>query len=278
MRLAVILPSRGLIYSKTIEELYCELEHVTEFRNDSYDVFFSHGRPIPDCFNIPTEEALLGDYTHVLYVEEDMVLPEGIVQKLIDANTYAVACDYPVGGGKGGTVLYDPKGIAFFTGCGLLLVTTELLRRMPKPIWRTDIEWKPRMDGGKVHFDVTLHNKKHYGQQDVAFGLRLYANGLPIQILKETVGQREVVKQGAEGENDGFHVVRDRLEIAPRDELTNLKQRAVFEDIMIDGKRVRVPVDKFKTLDNPERPSYHRSLNAVFSNHEQLNGWLYLHD
>lgn len=274
MKLAVVLPSRGVIFSKTVEELYNELGAI----NAPFRVFFSHGRPIPDCFNIPTEEALQGDYTHILYVEEDMILTPGIVQKLIDANTYAVACDYPVSGGKGGTVMYDPKGIAFFTGCGLLLVTTELLKRMPKPIWRTDIQWKPIMDNGYVHFTIDVHNKKHYGQQDVAFGLRLYANGLPIQILPDTIGQREMVTEGAKGSNTGFHVVKDRMDIVPRTDLMAVKQRTRFKDIMIGDKIVKVPLDKYKTLKDPVHPNYIHSLNAIFSNHEQLNGWLILKD
>lgn len=52
VKIAVILPSRGLVFSKTVDELLRELKPY------SYEIFWSHGRPIPDCFEIPTQEAL----------------------------------------------------------------------------------------------------------------------------------------------------------------------------------------------------------------------------
>lgn len=276
MKLAVVLPSRGLVFSKTVEELYRELHDVCEFLGDHYDVFYSHGRPIPECFNIPTEEALKGKYDYVLFVEEDMVLPEGILRKMLDKCAPAVACDYPVSGGKGGTVMYDNEGQALFTGCGLLLVSTDLLKSLPKPIWRTDIQWKPHMDDGKINFEISLNNDKHYGQRDVAFGLRLYANGTPIVVMEETIGQRQLVKRGEKGANDGFHEVLDRMEIVKRTELEKVPARSEFEDIMIGEKVVKVKKDHFSKLADTKAPDYLRSLNAVFINHEVIKDWLYI--
>lgn len=277
MKLAVVLPSRGLVYSQTVEELYRELESL----GGSFRVFWSHGRPIPDCFNVPTEEALKGDYDYFLYVEEDMVLPEGILGRMLERVDHAIACDYPVGGSDGGTVMYDQEGRAFFTGCGLLLVRADLLRRMPKPIWRSDVRWKPWVEDGLIHFELSLKREGDvYGQQDVAFGLRLYANGLPIEVMPETIGQRELVKKGGRGSNDGFHVVRDRMKVVPRDELKHIPVRQNFQDIVIDGKRVKVPVEKFAALSEAgvkmEKPKYIKVLSAIFENEEALDGWLRL--
>lgn len=279
MKLAVVLPSRGLIYSQTVEELYRELESIRTFRGDRYKVFFSHGRPIPECFNIPTEQALEDDFSHVLFVEEDMVLPRGILQELIDREAPAVACDYPVSGGSGGTVMYDQEGRALFTGCGLLLVEADLLRRLPKPIWRSDIEWKPVVDDGLIYFTVSYKGKRAvYGQQDVAFGLRLYANGMPIEVLGETIGQREMVRKGAKGSNDGYHVVEDRMEVAERRDLQNIPVRRQFKEIMIDGKRVKVKDDHLKKLSGVTYPDYIQSLSAIFDPEPGLRDWLLVKD
>lgn len=272
MKLAVVFPSRGLAFSQTVEELYRELNST----GGDYTVFFSHGRPIPDCFEIPTQEALKGDFDAVLYAEDDMVFTEGILNKMIARDVPAVACDYPVGGGSGGTVMYDPDGKAFFTGCGLLLVKMELLRRMPAPIWRDDVRWKPYMDSGLVHFAVTTDDAEHYGQQDVAFGLRLYANGMPIEVMDETIGQREVVVMGKDGTNQGQHKVVDRMEVVPRTDLMNLKQRPMFEEIIIDGKRVKVKQSTLKKLGDVERPDDIRAGRAIFDVPRDLRQWLLL--
>ena len=270
MKLAVILPSRGLVYSKTVEELYRELESL----DGSFRVYWSHGRPIPDCFTIPTEEALKGNYDYVLYVEEDMVLPEGILNRMLAKVDHAIACDYPVSGGSGGTVMYDQFGKAIFTGCGLLLVKTDLLRSLPKPIWRTDVRWVPYVDNGLIHFTVSTDDSKHYGQQDVAFGTRLYANNMPIEIMPETIGQREMVKKGAPGTNDGYHEVVDRMEVVERRDLQNIKTQMDFHEIIINGKRVKVKKDLFAKLDNPQLPDYVRAGGAIFDIDDELRKWL----
>lgn len=273
MKLAVVLPSRGLIYSKTVEELYRELDSVTTDWADSYRVFYSHGRPIPDCFEIPTTEALAWNPDYVLYVEEDMALPEGVLGRMLARNAHAVACDYPVSGSDNGTVQYDNDGAAFFTGCGLLLVKADLLKAMPKPIWRTDIGWTPHFEAGKVYFHADQNNDKHYGQQDVAFGFRLYFNNLPIQVMDETIGQRKMIKRGEAGSNEGFHEVIDRMDVVERTHLIGLKHDT-FKEIVIDGKVVKLKADTLAKLDNPELPDYLYAGCAVLTNPQDLKDWI----
>ena len=179
MKLAVILPSRGLVFSKTVEELLREL------KGFDYKIFWAHGKPIPDCFEIPTQEALKGYFTHLLIVEEDMILPKGCIKKMLKEKRPAVAYDYPVSNNKYGTVLYDEPNSGFFSGTGLLLVEMNIVRRMVFPIWRSDIAWNMKEKNG--HLEFTIEKKEaDYGQQDIAFGLRLYANKIPLYIMKQT--------------------------------------------------------------------------------------------
>ena len=49
--IAVILPSRGLIFSRTADEILQNLKDIP------HKIYFSHRKPIPDCFNEPVEEA-----------------------------------------------------------------------------------------------------------------------------------------------------------------------------------------------------------------------------
>jgi hypothetical protein len=76
-KLAVILPSRGLMFSETFEELLNELEDF------DYEIFWAHGRPLPDCFNEPLERVLADPTVFaVLFCEDDMIIPKGILQKM----------------------------------------------------------------------------------------------------------------------------------------------------------------------------------------------------
>lgn len=273
MKLAVVLPSRGLVYSKTVEELYSELGSIKA----PFHVFWSHGLPIPDCFEKPTQTILEGDYDYIWYVEEDMVLPKGILRELLNANVDVAACDYPVGGGKGGTVLYDPDGTPFFTGTGCMLVKTSILRRMKPPIWRDDIRWEPYVEDGFIHFRIHQREEDIYGQQDIAFGLRLYANGHPVKVIKHTIGQREVLKRGGRGSNNGYHEIIDRTEIVPRDELKYIPKHQTFEEIIIDGKLVKVPLKKYEALKSTmelELPNYIKYARGVFDCDDDVKDWL----
>lgn len=42
-KLAVILPSRGLMFSETLEDLLGELEGF------NYEILWSHGKSLPEC-------------------------------------------------------------------------------------------------------------------------------------------------------------------------------------------------------------------------------------
>lgn len=62
--------------------------------------YYSHGLPIPECFNIPTEQALKDDPDYIWYVEEDVVIPESGLQAMIDTASIQknglIAINYPL--------------------------------------------------------------------------------------------------------------------------------------------------------------------------------------
>jgi hypothetical protein len=225
--IAVILPSRGLVFSKTVEELLRELSPY------KHKIFWSHGRPIPDCFEIPTQEILKDkSFTHLLTVEEDMIIPEGAIGNLLAADTHAVAYDYPVLTVPSGCALYDTDTTAFYTGCGLLLVKIDIVRRMVFPIWRTDIAWNMKHKQSHIEFTIAK-NVAQYGQQDIAFGLRLYLNNLPIQVMPDTTGQRKLVQNGKANSNQGTHTIMETTETV---KLLNTFVEPDFTTVIIDGE------------------------------------------
>jgi hypothetical protein len=200
MKLAVILPSRGLSFSRTCDELLKELKPL------DYRLFFSIGHKLPDCFNIPLEEILKDkSFTHVLIVEDDMIIPKGILRKMFNVNYPLVALDYPFKKNGESTVLHDPDGMALYTGTGFLLIERWLLDMMPKPIFRTDTAWDMMIskDNELLIWGRDVSKIKTYGLHDVHFGLTMWSQGLPILVMKQTTGQRKLRKKGEAGSNSG---------------------------------------------------------------------------
>lgn len=207
-KLAVVLPSRGLMMSETLEELLREL------RDFNYQIYWSHGKSLPDCFNEPTEKALKDkDVFAVLFCEDDMILPKGILRKMFSMNYPAVALDYPFRQNGDSTCLHDPSGFAYWTGTGFLLVAKSVLKQMEKPIWRTDTTYEQFIDKDTMHWWPRKLHDVHYGLHDLRFGLILYSNEVPVYPMPETAGQRKLRKLGKPGTNNGAHEIDELTEV-----------------------------------------------------------------
>lgn len=196
MKVAVCVPSRGTIYSQTIEQVLREV--------DGYDhrFFFSHAKPIPDCFNLLCDMALKDEsVTDLWFVEEDMFLPKGVLDELAYARDPIAAVDYPVAPGVGSVRTRD--GEVLFTGTGCLLVKREVFEKIGKPYFRTDIEYLlPDYTPIK-----TKGSSGVYGKHDVTFGMTVREHGYYITVVDKPAGQYRMVKRGAEGRNDGYHKI-----------------------------------------------------------------------
>lgn len=207
-KLAVILPSRGLMFSETFEELLGELEGF------NYEIYWSHEKGLPACFNDPTEQALADpDVFALLIVEDDMIIPKGVLQEMFAMNYPVVALDYPFQQQGDSTCLHDPEGNAFWTGTGFILVAKAVLENMEKPIWRTDMTFDPFIDKDTIHFWPRKLDKVYYGLHDLRFGLLLYSAGMPIKVPNRTAGQRKLVKLGEAGTNNGAHEIMELTEV-----------------------------------------------------------------
>lgn len=202
IKLAVILPSRGMSFSQTCEEL------LNELRGIKHQIFFSIGNPIPDCFNIPLDDALTDkSFTHVLIVEDDMIIPKGILKQMLRERYPVVALDYPFRKDGDSTVMHDPAGTALYTGTGFMLIERWLLDLMPKPIFKIDTAWDMMMttDNKLVCWSRDVSDIKTYGLHDVHFGITLWSNDLPIRVMKKTAGQRKLRARGPAFSNNGAH-------------------------------------------------------------------------
>ncbi len=253
MKLAVVLPSRGLMFSETFEELLNELEGF------EHEIFWAHSKPLPDCFNNPTDEALKDpDVYAVLICEDDMKLPKGILKRMFAANYPVVALDYPFQQDGDSTVLHDPQGFAYWTGTGFILIAREVLEQLEKPIWRTDRTFDPFIDKDTIHFWPRILDGVHYGLHDLNFGMVLYSAGMPIMVLEETAGQRKLVKLGEKLSNNGAHEIKEITEVG-RDLVSgmiNPENSALFRGALNRIRKVQFweDVPPFISYDKDNQP------------------------
>lgn len=208
MKIAVILPSRGLMFSRTAEEILRNL------RGLNYRIFFSHKRPIPECFEIPTLEALNDkDVTHLWFIEDDMIVPDNTLWDMYQLDEDVVTCDYPVTkDGKGAVFTVD--GEVIYTGTGCLLIKRGVFDKLSKPYFRSDIRWTPYNYGETVKLVASKHEGDGYGLHDVTFGIKLYKADIPVEVLN-TIGQRKLIELGKTGTNKGAHKIQDWHRVKP---------------------------------------------------------------
>ena len=252
-KLAVVLPSRGLMFSETLEELLGELEGF------NYEIFWSHGRSLPDCFNEPTERALADkEVFAVLYCEDDMIIPKGVLRRMFSAQYPVVALDYPFQQQGDSTVLHDPNGMAFWTGTGFMLVAKPVLQQMEKPIWRTNMTFDPFIDKDTIHFWPRKLDKIFYGLHDLRFGLLLYSAGMPVKPMDETAGQRKLISLGKTGVNNGAHEIQELTEVG-RDLVSGLitiENANLFRGALNRVKNVKIweDIPPFISYDENQQP------------------------
>lgn len=235
--LAVILPSRGLMFSETYEELLNELEGL------NYIIYWAHERPLPEAFNEPTELALANPNVYaVLIVEDDMIIPKGILKKMFKQNYPVVALDYPFRNNGDSTVLNDPNGFAYWSGTGFLLVARQVLEAFSKPIWRTDTAYDTMIKGDALIFWPRKLKKIAYGLHDVHFGMVLYSQGLPVKMMAKTAGQRKLVALGEKNVNNGAHQIKELTKVGRDMVIKSMDERSIdiFKRGLSRVKRVQI--------------------------------------
>lgn len=203
IKVGVVLPSRGLMFSQTAEEILNNLKGL------HHKIFFAHGLPIPKCFEQPVRRALADkDITHIFFVEDDMVLPPDVLRKMLDEDVNAIACDYPGTKDGKGTVMYDKGGRVVFTGTGCLLVKRSVFDNLKKPFFTDKVRWSVLNYGESIKLIASKNDTKDgYGLHDVTFSIKLWNAGIIIKILPVKLAQRKLISLGKAGSNNGAHKI-----------------------------------------------------------------------
>ncbi len=203
VKVAVILPSRGLMFSRTAEEV---LKNVKDIPHKFY---FAHRKPIPDCFETPTTEALQNpEITHLWFVEDDMIIPPNTLQTMLKKDKAVVTADYPVNENGRGAVFSVGKQV-IFCGTGCLLVKREVFDELTAPYFRTDVKWNIKNYGDFLKMQPVRSTSIGYGLHDVNFCMELYRRNIPIHKIPRTLGQRKLKALGKAGSNNGAHQIEE---------------------------------------------------------------------
>lgn len=234
MRVAVILPSRGLIFSQTADEILQNLEGIP------HKFFFSHRKPLPECFEEPTKRALKDkSITHLWFVEEDMVLKPNTLTRLLEADVNAVTCDYPVTKDGRGAVFYDAGGSVVFCGTGCLLVKREVFDFIKAPYFTDKVRWTLLNYGEAIKMVGTENTGGGYGLHDITFCIKLWKTGVVIKVIQIKAGQRRLINLGKAGTNDGAHNIETWWKIARNARLKTIQS----QPLATGAKGVLVTVD-----------------------------------
>lgn len=201
--IAVILPSRGLVFTRTLEWI--------EKQREKYllTVYYSHDLPIPECFNKLVCKALKNGHTYLLFLEEDIVPPHDALDRLIKGmDGGQITCiDYPFRGGLN-NVSKDHDGRILSCGTGCTLVCRGVFDILEKPYFRSNMRYDYLT---KKWSRVKPHEV--YGLHDMWFTFQARHCGCTIVQVKGECKHLGLTALGKPTVNDGCHQIDERQKI-----------------------------------------------------------------
>jgi len=183
MKIAVTIPTRGLLFAETVESTFLNYEFPA-----STTFHIITGLAIPHAHNECVRRALETDCTHILFVEDDMKIMRGTITALIDyvekTDAKYVGVDYAMRDNDiSRTTVWDRDGSIFWTGLGCTLVSREVFELIGKPYFTDEYTVKILND---KPFEYQLKKQKRpYGGQDIYFGLQLREHGIQLHVLPD---------------------------------------------------------------------------------------------
>jgi hypothetical protein len=193
----VCVCSRGLVHSRTIEGIDKNMNEVS----GDWIRIFTHDKPIPEAQNSIVELARQYHPEWLWFVEEDVVPPDGVLQKLLDEakECDVVAAKYKLAGGSWSHFPINGSSLAF-AGLGCLLVYLKVFDRIGYPYFRIDRQFSFALQpAGK--------QKQKYGGQDVYFFAMLKKLKIKAKLLHVECQHLHVTATGDMLNNVGFHSI-----------------------------------------------------------------------
>ncbi len=202
--IGVICPSRGTMFSRTTESIF------NNIYGKEAKLYMAHELPIPICFNYAFQKAYNDGCDYFWFVEEDMLIPDGSLDKLLELNAPVVGIDYADRRTGKSLTFKNKKGEVLYTGMGCLLVKREVMDKIPPPWFKRMVFWIVDTDDGDVDYVPKPEiNATGYGTQDVVFSYEIRQLGYKINIVWDIpVGHMQLEKKGEDIVNDGTDMIK----------------------------------------------------------------------
>lgn len=208
MKLGIVLPSRGTMFSKTMESVFSNLKNL---RNKTEcELYMAHGRPIPECFNEPLEKALDDGCDWIWFVEEDMIIPSDTLQRMFLVRYPVVTVDYADRRTGIPLILRDNVGDVLFSGMGCMIIHKDVFGKMEKPYCRPMVFWKKEQDNGDILYEPHPEIKQtSYGTQDIYLCWAIRKAGYEIAELKNAnIGHMNLLSKAEDIVNNGGDTIK----------------------------------------------------------------------
>lgn len=196
MKVGVVIPSRGLIFAQTVKTLHKALSGY------DFSLHLPIGLNIPDCFNVGVLEALDSHCDYIWIVEEDMLLPGLVLDRLFEAEADIALCDYP--DKKTGKKFSQFSSDGFeYSGIGCCLIKAEVFKKMEYPYFRKALY---NLVDDKPVFVKFREPGDGYGGHDVHFYQEAKRLGFSIEMINEDrVGHMYLEQRGDDQSDFGSH-------------------------------------------------------------------------
>ena len=199
MKIAIILPTRGLVFTEV--EIAIE-----KMRQEHWaHVYRSFNRGIPDGHNYLTEQALRTKPDYLFFIEEDTVPPDEALQQLLLADADIAFIDYAVN--TWSCSARTSAGTILWCGLGCTLVKRHVFDKLSKPYFRTDKTLR-------LNDNTWVDRPAKYGGQDIWFCTQARNNGYSIEQVPGECRHLQLAERGAAGVNAGVHNIIQRLPIS----------------------------------------------------------------
>lgn len=201
--IGVILPTRGLVFTRVEEALEKERER-HEIR-----IYRSHDLPIPQGHNYLTEQALKDGCEWLWFVEEDTVPLAGSLEQMLQADGDIVCIDYGVSGWS--CISKSIEGEILWCGLGCTLVNRKVLEVLEQPIFRSDKTLRLN-DWTWQDLPADYVKNRGYGNLDIWFCWQAREKGFVIKQVEGECDHLELAQIGRKEINDGLH----RITLKPK--------------------------------------------------------------
>lgn len=231
--IAICTPSRGLIFSKTVESIFKGMQELNK-HGLATNFYTTHDLTIPHSHSACVEKALQDGAQVIIFVEEDMyIFPEGYLALATSRSDVSTMQYNDKNGSPHGIVHYNELGEVIWAGLGATAIKTEVFKKLGAPYFRTDTLYrnvktkKKTVDGKDIVVTDYEPQEKHqkynretnkfedlieeykYGGLDIDFYTRARQAGFKIELLKDHKAHHfDLVKLGEPHMNNGLHIIR----------------------------------------------------------------------